>query len=254
MAWRKCFARHLRSFYVRFGSSNALRSTQQQHIGDAANSVDMLGAARSAYMHVGSRYASLSMRWPHLVAAGTAASIIGAADLSCQSILQRDNARGTDWVRTLGVTVFAAWHYGVPTRMLYFWYDRFFGVAPLLSTAFKKMFVDVYIHSPLLLIPSYYVITGTIKGETTDQIARQLRAGWFTASFGTALYWTPLCMINFYFVPQHSRILFISAGLYVYNTWLSWFTNKHKHLENSQLVIEAPKRCDNQNALHVQLV
>lgn len=248
MVWHQRFAKQMRSLYVRFGSSYALSSTQRQHIDKTANVVDMLGAARSACMRFGSTYASLSMRWPHLVAGGTAASIIGAADLACQSTLQRDSARGTDWVRTLGVTVFAAWHYGVPTRMLYFWYDRVFGVAPLLSTAFKKMFVDVYIHSPLLLIPSYYAITGTIKGQTTDQIARQLRAEWFTASFGTVLYWTPLCMINFYFVPQHSRILFVSAGLYVYNTWLSWLSNKQRNLE---IVIEAPLGVDNQHAFHV---
>eukprot|EP00746_Dinoflagellata_sp_MGD_P087034 gnl/MRDRNA2_/MRDRNA2_34523_c0_seq1.p1 gnl/MRDRNA2_/MRDRNA2_34523_c0~~gnl/MRDRNA2_/MRDRNA2_34523_c0_seq1.p1 ORF type:complete len:234 (+),score=20.23 gnl/MRDRNA2_/MRDRNA2_34523_c0_seq1:78-779(+) len=233
MVWHQRFTTHLRSLYVRFGSSYAVRATQQPHIDNAAAVVDVLGAARSACMRFGSTYASLSLRWPHLVAAGTAASIIGAADLSCQSTLQRDNARGTDWVRTLGVTVFAAWHYGVPTRALYFWYDRFFGMAPLLSTAFKKMFVDVYIHSPLLLIPSYYAITGAIRGDTADQIARQLRAEWFTASFGTALYWTPLCLINFYFVPQHSRILFVSAGLYMYNTWLSWLSNKHRQSEKA---------------------
>merc|ERR1719160_1930780 len=50
-------------------------------------------------MRLGSAYASFSLRWPRLVAAGTAATIIGAADFSCQSTLQRNNARGTDWVR-----------------------------------------------------------------------------------------------------------------------------------------------------------
>lgn len=194
----------------------------------------------------GSSYASFSTRRPHITAASTAAGIIGAADLTCQACLQRDDEHGIDWQRTLGLTVFACWHYGVPAKGLYLWYDRFFGVAPTLSTAAKKMCFDVYVHSPLLLVPSFYMITGAVKGESTSQISAQLRDEWFTASFGTAIFWTPLCLLNFHFVPQHSRILVVSVGSYLHKTWLSWLSNRQRHWELVQQT--APQHNTQDNA------
>ena len=51
----------------------------------------------------------------------------------------------------------------MPAKYLYLAYDRVLGVAPSLRTAGLKMFFDVYVHSPFLLVPSFYAITG--RGE-----------------------------------------------------------------------------------------
>ena len=102
----------------------------------------------------------------------------------------------------------------------------------------KKMLVDVYLHGTLLLVPSFYVITGTIKGQSLQQVAQQYRAEWFTASFGTAMYWTPLCTLNFLFVPQHSRILVVAVLSFVHKTWMSWLSNRTRHRE--RLSVSSP--------------
>lgn len=153
-----------------------------------------------------------------------------SADLTCQALLQRD-PKGVDWQRTKGLCVFAGWHYGGPAKYLYLSYDRFVGVAPDLRTAAIKMALDVYVHSPFLLVPSFYIITGLAKDQTLRQSLDQLRAEWFDASFGTAVFWTPLCLFNFRFVPQHSRILVVSVFSFVHKTWLSWLSNRKRHQE-----------------------
>ena len=151
-----------------------------------------------------------------------------SADLVVQAVLQSD-PNGVDWQHTASLAIFGGWHYGGPAKFLYLWYDRFFGVAPNFRTAVMKMGFDVYVHGTFLLVPSFYLITGAIKGQTLQQIWSQLRQEWFTASFGSALYWTPLCVLNFRFVPQHSRILVVAVLSFVHKTWLSWLSNRRRH-------------------------
>jgi len=181
------------------------------------------------FTRLGHRYAHISTQHPHSVAAATAGGIITVADLTCQSTVQWDAAHGIDWQRTTGLALFATWHYGVPAKYLYLMYDRVLGTGPTLRTALSKMLVDVYVHSPFLLVPSFYLITGTCKGQSLAESTDQLRREWFTASFGTALFWTPLCTINFRYVPQHSRILTVAAGSFLHKLWMSWLSNRDRH-------------------------
>ena len=73
--------------------------------------------------------------------------IICLADLTCQSVLECDQA-AVDLRRTAALTLFGAWHYGVPAKSLYLLYDRLLGSAPTLANAVKKMLLDVYVHTP----------------------------------------------------------------------------------------------------------
>ena len=172
----------------------------------------------------GRSYARFSTAHPHAAAAATAGSIICAADLTCQTMI--DKKSELDVRRTAALTIFGAWHYGVPAKALYLLYDRVIGTDPSFATALKKMILDVYVHTPFLLIPSFYLITCVVRGRTPQQALHQLRAEWAVASFGSALFWTPLCLCNFLFVPQHSRIVFVSVFSFVHKTWLSWLSNR----------------------------
>ena len=78
----------------------------------------------------------------------------------------------------------------------------------------------------LLLIPSFYLITKLIMGRSVASTLKQLRREWWTASFGSALFWTPLCLYNFLFVPQHSRVVFVAIFSFIHKTWLSWLSNR----------------------------
>ena len=175
----------------------------------------------------GRRYASFSEARPHATAGLTAAGIMGAADVSCQLLLQSSPDGGIDWRRTAGLTLFGLLHYGGPCKALYLLYDRRIGAAQTLSVATKKMIFDVYVHSPFLLVPHFYFLTGVVKGKSVQQCATQLRDEWFEASFGTAL----VCLLNFLFVPQHSRIAFVAAVSFCHKLWMSWLSNRRDHAE-----------------------
>jgi len=101
---------------------------------------------------------------------------------------------------------------------------------------FSKMFIDVYIHTPFVLIPSFYGITGSIKGQSVDKWSSQLRNEWLVASFGSVLYWTPMQCVAFGFVPQHSRIAFISCGSFLHKAWLSWLSNPEVEIDEGKCI------------------
>ncbi|EGB02066.1 peroxisomal membrane protein [Aureococcus anophagefferens] len=172
-----------------------------------------------------SHYARFSQRRPHVAAAATAGGVMAASDVTCQSLTRDD---GVDAGRTLALATFGFFHYGVTAKTLYLWYDRILGKTPTVRNAMTKMVLDVYVHTPLLLIPTFYAITCSLRGRSVDETASQLRREWWDASFGSAVFWTPLCLLNFLYVPQHSRIAAISVGSFVHKTWLSWLSNRHK--------------------------
>ena len=54
----------------------------------------------SPLQRVGSSYASVSTQFPHLCAGVTATGVITSADLTCQSVFQRDQENGIDCAST----------------------------------------------------------------------------------------------------------------------------------------------------------
>ncbi|KAH8057567.1 hypothetical protein JL722_6649 [Aureococcus anophagefferens] len=140
-----------------------------------------------------SHYARFSQRRPHVAAAATAGGVMAASDVTCQSLTRDD---GVDAGRTLALATFGFFHYGVTAKTLYLWYDRILGKTPTVRNAMTKMVLDVDVHTPLLLIPTFYAITCSLRGRSVDETASQLRRE--------------------------------CVGSFVHKTWLSWLSNRHK--------------------------
>ena len=115
-----------------------LRSTRRDAGSDWMSASLLLRGFRG----IGARYAAFSTARPYLAAGMTASGILSSADITCQLTLQRDEKGGIDWQRVLGLGVFGALHYGGPAKMIYLWYDRVFGAAPVFRTAMLKMSLD----------------------------------------------------------------------------------------------------------------
>merc|ERR1712050_201013 len=62
--------------------------------------------------------------------------------------------------------------------------------------------------------------------QRMSEVWEQLKTEWFEASFGSAIFWTPLIFVNMTLVPQHSRILFLLCFSFLHKTWLSWVSNR----------------------------
>ncbi|KAF0694357.1 Aste57867_14768 [Aphanomyces stellatus] len=189
-------------------------------------------------------YKTMSAKYPRVVAGCTASVVLTSADATCQTVLQPpDEPKGYDWSRTAGLALFGLVYYGGPCKTLYLYFDKVFGTKPTAKTVAIQTFLDCYIHTPATLIPAFYFITNAVKGKRVDETLVQLRREWFTASFGSIVFWTPVQVVNFWVVPQHSKILFVACFSFLHKTWLSWLSNRHDHdlrtQERHQLVPDA---------------
>ena len=172
-------------------------------------------------------FRSFERRAPYLAAGASAAVILSLADVTCQRLEQRSSTFRWQTRRTFALTCFGLFYYGGPCKFLYLRYDRWFPLTlGATRTALRKTFVDVCLHTPFLLLPSFYLITGTVKGQRLEESLGTLRSQWLEAATGSVLFWLPvctmicivdlkatslsavlqLCAINFRLVPQLYRI------------------------------------------------
>lgn len=184
-----------------------------------------------------SAYAHVSTEKPFQIAAVTSMSILTAADLTsqCLEALFSDNWKEArwNWRRTLSLSAFGLLYYGGPCKLLYLRYDQVFRSS--FGGNVKKTMFDTLIHTPFLLVPSFYAITGPIKGLTIKESFDKFQNQWCEASTGSIMFWGPTCLFNFWMVPQHSRILVVSIMSFFHKTWLSWVSNR-KDLEKAASV------------------
>jgi len=170
------------------------------------------------------KYAAVSNKRPYLVSSVSATAILTCSDLTCQAVERLISGQqpkpAWDWRRTLSLAVFGCLYYGGPMKFIYLTYDR------LTLGPGKKTIIDVCLHTPFLLIPSYYMMTGPIKGFTLNDSFMNLQAQWFESSTGSVAFWLPMAALNFRFVPPHSRVLVISCFSFIHKAWLSWISNR----------------------------
>ena len=193
-----------------------------RHLRRGVRRASRLGGSRavSNIKNLGKKYIRVSEKFPHSVAGMTAGSIFFASDTSCQLFVDRR----TEWDprRTLGIVIWGAMYYGGPLKWLYLAMDRVMGP----GHGLHKAIFDVVVHTPVLVIPSFYVVTGLVKGQSPGQVAEQLREEWLEASTGSVLFWMPISFMNLSWVRQELRVPVTSAASFFHKLWLSWLSNR----------------------------
>jgi len=189
---------------------------------------------------IGRNYARFSDAWSHTAAGLTAFYVMGSADITAQFLERRYGGRVGGWNarRTLSVVAFGVFYYGGPCKWFYLRYPAFFDrMMPNRSKTIRKMaasFVDCGIVTPSLLLPSFYLITLSIKGEPLNIIWERYKTDCLEVTMGTFVYWFPLVTINFAFIPQHSQILLIVVASFIHKSWLSWVSNRYTNANQSE--------------------
>ena len=121
--------------------------------------------------------------------------------------------------------------YGGPQQWLWLrLYPRLIGEGTVLR-ALAKTFADSTVNVCVALIPCYYLVTGTVRGKSLNDIQTQLKKEYFGACFGMIGFWIPACFLNFFFVPPVFLAYVVSGQLMFINTWLSWFSQSGKTKE-----------------------
>ena len=86
------------------------------------------------------------------------------------------------------------------------------------------------------MIPSFYLITFYLRGQGVRSTLAQLKREWWEAAFGSVLFWTPIQLCMFYFVPQHCKVAYVAAFSFIHKTWLSWLSNRDAASDDAQPV------------------
>ena len=161
----------------------------------------------------------------------TGGSILSISDLTAQCISSCfiENYK-IDLQRTLAMGVFGTFYYGLIARKLYFVYESVFGPGRVVT----KAVIDCCVHTPFVLLPCFYAITGTVKGQSPTQVYEQFKSEWWTSSTASVAYWYPMMMFNFKYCTPQTRILFISCTSWIQKTALSWYSNRTRVARRAQ--------------------
>jgi len=164
----------------------------------------------------------------------TGSSILSISDVTvqCLSSWFTENYR-FDARRTLALCAFGAFYYGLPMRKIYFVYESVIGPG---RPVFKAV-IDCAVHLPFVLLPSFYGITGMVKGQRPLEIYQQLKEEWPTSSAASFVYWLPLMMLNFRYGTPQTRVLFLSCTSWTQKCGLSWYSNRGRARVRAQELI-----------------
>lgn len=187
-------------------------------------------------------YKTFSKTKPYICASLTGFSVLSISDVTSQKISTWNTSCPYDYRRTLGLAMFGLLYYGFACRKIYFMYDKILGIGkPVL-----KSVIDCTLHTPFLLLPSFYFITGTCKGDKPYKIFEQLKNEWIVTASGTSAYWIPLMLISFRYMTPETRILYITSCSYIHKTALSWYTNRER-VKNRKNQFDNQSNNDNDN-------
>jgi len=87
-----------------------------------------------------------------------------------------------------------------------------------------KVALDQLIFRPFFLVAIYFYLS-LFSGGTTEFI-RNVRRDLFRVTLNAWKYWTPMQIINFYWVPLHLRVLFSNLAALLWNIYFSLRTSK----------------------------
>ncbi|CAJ1334905.1 unnamed protein product [Effrenium voratum] len=200
-------------------------------------SVSVLSMARS----FGRRFLDKFAERPYLSASLSAGTIIFCGDVIAQSAefsyqRQKRNEPFNNWSiqsalaswdkrRTLAMWSFGTFYYGFPVKFFYILYDKY------LTSFVIKAFTDCCLHAPFVLLPSFYALTGTVKGQTMEGPhgwLQQLQDEWFVAATASAAFWLPMQVFCFGWVPLEFRIQFVCILNIMHKSTLSWYSNRKR--------------------------
>ena len=191
-----------------------------RHIGRL--SAQPVAAAARAASRTSGRVAAFAKERPTAFAC-----VLGTAKATLADVCVQHWLEGVDWQqvdarRTLGFAAFGLVYLGGVQSLVYYrLYPALFPKAVAfagqslrrkladtagLAAVLRQTAFEILVYSPVVYFPSYYVLTGAIKGEHPLQCLAACRANIEEDMADMALFWGPLQGLNFVLLPMHMRI------------------------------------------------
>lgn len=144
----------------------------------------------------------------------------GAADAVCQALesCTPDQAHGSfDWRRSFAFSTFTGVYIGGVCSGIYSLYPRAaHGLLRRTPSAREEGLVatllDNLVHVPALYIPSFYIGTSLLRGDSTATGLVSLQNNWRESVLACITFWLPAQFVIFSMVPVSMRVKCVAAG------------------------------------------
>ena len=157
----------------------------------------------------------------------TAGLLALGSDIICQAVLEQK--KHLDLRRTLAITAFGAFYNGGICTLVYPLYFKVLPMA-LRQTSLRRglgtTLLDNGIHTPMFYIPTFFLSTGMLQGDSLAKSVETMKAGYLEAIKYTWAMWIPFQYLNFSVVPPKLRVLFLSSGCFFYTCGLDYFSQR----------------------------
>jgi protein Mpv17 len=163
----------------------------------------------------------------------TGGLLAGVSDIICQTLVEAtdDDEQSFSIRRTLSIAAFGAGYnggictviYPLYTRLLPSWFAQ-----TTMRTGLGSTIIDNCIHSPVFYVPTFFITTGMLQGDSLETSVATLTHGYWETMRMTWLMWVPLQSINFSIVPPRMRVLVLSSGCFFYTCGIDYLLEKHR--------------------------
>ena len=162
---------------------------------------------------------------PCITAMITSGSILTVADTMAQYFATKSmrHQNTFDIRRTVAACIFGTFYYGIAARKIWNFYQTTLGP----GRSMTKALIDCFVHTPFFGIPSYFLITESIKGKSINKIKSKLLDDWPTASTASIAYWIPVMAWNFKCGTPQTRVFVVCLCSCFHQTSLSLYSNRN---------------------------
>ncbi|XP_055371416.1 mpv17-like protein [Condylostylus longicornis] len=145
-----------------------------------------------------------------------------------QTAIEGKKIENVDWIRCLKYSIYGGF-YTAPT--VYAWIRIAQAVFPknTLQAGIQKAFVDQISYGPFA-IASFYTGMSLLEGKTFDEALKELQTKFFSTWKVGAPVWFTLQTINFAYVPQKHRVVYISFFSLLWSTFLAYMKQREREL------------------------
>lgn len=150
-------------------------------------------------------------------------SLYGAGDCIQQGLEHQRFHKGEpyrhDWMRTTRMCSVGA-IMGPFNHYWYVWLDRRIPAAKQFKYVFQKVLLDQSLFAPFCTV-SFFVLFNKFEGHNTAHIKKELKEKFLFTYLVDCAIFPAAQTINFFFVPSHLRVLYVSTLVLFWNVFLS---------------------------------
>ena len=129
-----------------------------------------------------------------------------------------------DWKRFITLSIFGFIYHGPSGHFFYNWLDKKIPGTDGKSV-FEKVAIDQLIWCPIFMTV-FFTYLGLVNGDSFVQIGDKIKADLLTACQGSWKVWPIVHAVNFKFISNKHRLVFINSVQVAFNMFLSLIGTK----------------------------